>query len=153
MRSLQESLFGDNIKKNPTIREAYHLLAGDDGFRAGGMLLSWLFMEDKLIKYPNPYPHTTFGDGLAGLAGIIADLSCPLEKDYNKGNDCDWSKNAIKVLSKYVKRSWKQEFNKNFKITVRKSFLGKNKIDICMELYDSETGFINGFYEFTFGLN
>ena len=153
MKSLKESLFDDNIKKLPTIREAYCLLAGKDGTWVGGLPLGQMFMTGKLSKYPNPYYRDQVGDGLSGLLGVIVDLPVPSEKDYNKGINCDWGQNAMKVLGKYVKSSWKHEFSEKFEVNVRKSCLGKDMIEIRLELYNETHSCTNGFYQFTFKPN
>jgi len=153
MKSLQESLFDDNVKKDITIREAYCLLAGRDGMWVGGLPLGQMFMANKLSNYPNPYYRDQVGDGLSGLLGVITDLPVPSEKDYNKGVNCKWGQNAMKTLGKYIKRSWKHEFNEKFEINVRKSALGKDMIEIRLELMDEIHSSAIGFYQFTFKLN
>ena len=153
MKSLQESLFDDNIKKNPTIREAYCLLAGRDGMQAGGMMVGELFDSNKLRKYPEPYYQDMLGSGLAGLVGVVVDLPVPDKSDYNKGIYSDWSQGAMKVLRKYIKKSWLHHFDEYFGVNVRKSVLGKDMMDIRLELNDPETGSTNGYYQFTFKLN
>jgi hypothetical protein len=153
MKSLQESLFDNNIKKGITIRQAYCLLAGHERIQTVGMPIGQMFMVNKLSKYPNPYYEGHMGDGLVGLLGIITDLPVPLEKDYNLGIECDWGQNAKKVLGKYIRRSWKQEFDENFEVNVRESCLGKNMIEIRLELYNETHSYVIGSYQFTFKLN
>lgn len=153
MKSLQESLFDNNIKKNLTIREVYCLLVGHEGVWSGGLPIGQMFIASKLLKYPNPYYKDQVGDGIAGLLGVIVDLPVPSEKDYNKGINCDWGQNAMKVLKKYIKQSWRHEFDEKFEVNVRKSCLGKDMIEIRLELYNETHSCVNGFYQFTFKQN
>ena len=152
MKSLKESLFDNNIKKDVTIREAYCLLAGKDGIWAGGMPIGQMFMANKLLKYPNPYYRDQVSDGLAGLLGVIVDLPVPSEIDYNKGSKSKWSENAKNVLNKYIQRSWKPEFDKGFEVNIRKSVLGKDMIEILLEFRPCVSKALDGFYQFTFKL-
>lgn len=105
MKSLQESLFDDNIKKNPTIREAYGLLTGRTGFEVIGFEVGQMFNVDKLYDYPNPYYPDMLPPGVAGLLGLIVDQEPPTRKDFLIKGQSPWGTELKKKLTKYVKRS------------------------------------------------
>ena len=143
MKSLQESLFDkDLVKKDLTIRDTYELLDTNRGMTAVGFPIGQMFDINKLNKYARAYelPLQRASDSLQKLIGVIADLPVPDIKNYRKNG---WDDLAKKILSKYIKSTWKQEWN--------------NKVDIDLVYYANDyLGFIIGFghgegeFEFVF---
>ena len=118
MKSLQESLFDkDLMKKDLTIRSAYDLLDNSRGTAASGFPIGQMFNVDKIAKYPNPYTnyHLSGINSLDHLIGIIMDQPVPTKSDV-KTSDHKWCENLKKVLTKYVKRSWKMEWENKISI-------------------------------------
>jgi len=148
MKSLQESLFDDNIKKNPTIREAYCLLSGRAGFEVFGFEVGQMFNVDKLYDYPNPYYPDMFSPGVAGLLGLIVDQEPPTRKDFLVKGQSPWGAELKKKLTKYVKRSWKQEWDKKLEVII--DLFAPNSKIFSIEL-DFDHG--TGIYRFLFKLN
>ena len=148
MKSLQESLFDNNINKEVTIRQAYCLLAGRSGLEAFGFEVGQMFNVDKLYDYPNPYYPDMFSPGIAGLLGLIVDQEPPTRKDFLVKGQSPWGEELKKKLTKYVKRSWKQEWDKKLEVIIDQ-FAPNNKI-FSIEL-DFDHG--TGVYRFLFKLN
>ena len=148
MKSLQESLFDNNINKEVTIRQAYCLLAGRGGLEAFGFEVGQMFNVDKLYDYPNPYYPDMFSPGIAGLLGLIVDQEPPTRKDFLVKGQSPWGEELKKKLTKYVKRSWKQEWDKKLEVIIDQ-FAPNNKI-FSIEL-DFDHG--TGIYRFLFKLN
>ena len=148
MKSLQESLFDNNINKEVTIRQAYCLLAGRGGLEAFGFEVGQMFNVDKLYDYPNPYYPDMFSPGIAGLLGLIVDQEPPTRKDFLVKGQSPWGEELKKKLTKYVKRSWKQEWDKKLEVIIDQ-FAPNNKI-FSIEL-DFDHG--TGVYRFLFKLN
>ena len=118
MRSLQESLFDDNIKKNVTIREVCCLLAGNKGVEVYGFPVGQMFNPVKLLHYPNPYYPDILQELVANLLGIIVDEEPPTKGDFNVRGQSKWGENLKKKLGKYVKNYWKQEWEEKVQIII-----------------------------------
>lgn len=147
MKSLQESLFDDNIKKDLTIRQACDLAdePGIRGIRADGVPVGYLFDIKKLLKYPNPLELTNRLDSVNCLIGIIADQPIPSKSSNSELEK--WGENMKKVLSKYVARTWRKEWDDKIEVYIKNwsagSFTGYFSVIIS---YDGEAGT----YEFIF---
>lgn len=118
MKSLKESLFDKDLaKKDLTIRDVCDLLDNNRGAAAWGFPIGQMFNIDKIAKYPNPYTnyHLSGINALDHLIGIIMDQPMP-SKSNIKTSDHKWCENLKKVLTKYIKRSWKNEWDKKIKI-------------------------------------
>ena len=145
MKSLQESLFDkDLMKKDLTIRDVCDLLTSGKGVSAYGFSIGQMFNVGKVSKYPNPYTnyHLSGINSLDHLIGIIMDQPMPTKSNI-KISDHKWCENLKKVLTKYVRRPWKDEWDKKIKIYLIEysdNYFGVN-ID-----FDNNTGG----YEFAF---
>ena len=148
MKSLQESLFDDNIKKEVTIRQAYCLVAGRDGFEAYGFEIGQMFNPNKLCNYPDPYYPDMYAAGIAGLLGIIVDQTPPTRKDLLVKGQSEWGAELKKKLSKYVSRPWKQEWEDKVMIKVDSFAMNGRVISIEINL---DNGM--GVYRLTFKRN
>ena len=148
MKSLQESLFDNNINKEVTIRQAYCLLAGGAGFEVFGFEVGQMFNVDKLYNYSNPYYPDMLSPGIAGLLGLIVDQEPPTRKDFLVKGQSPWGEELKKKLTKYVKRSWKQEWDKKLEVIIDQ-FAPNNKIFSIELNFDHGTGI----YRFLFKLN
>jgi len=118
MKSLQESLFDKDLtKKDLTIRDVCDLLDVGEGIRAYGFSIGQMFNVDKIAKYPNPYIdyHLSGINSLDYLIGIIMDQPMPTKSNI-KTSDHKWCENLKKVLTKYVRRPWRDEWDKKIKI-------------------------------------
>ena len=118
MKSLKESLFDSNlVKKDLTIRDVWDLLDNDRGAVASGFPIGQMFNVDKVAKYPNPYTdyHLSGINTLDHFIGIIMDQPIPTKSNI-KTSDHKWCENLKKVLTKYVGRAWKDEWDKKIKI-------------------------------------
>lgn len=147
MKSLQESLFDDNIKKELTIRQTHDLVnePGIRGVRASGIPIGYLFVTNKLLKYPYPWEDANIIDSVNCLIGIIGDQPVPSKSSSSELEK--WGKNMKKVLSKYVARAWKKEWDDKIKVYIKNwstgSFSGYFSVIIS---YDYGAGT----YEFVF---
>lgn len=76
-----------------------------------------MFNIDKIEKYPNPYTnyHLSGINSLDHFIGIIMDQPIPTKSNI-KTSDHKWCENLKKVLTKYIKRSWKDEWEKKVSI-------------------------------------
>ena len=119
MKSLKESLFdSDLVKKSITIRDVCDLLDNNRGGAvASGFAIGQMFNVDKLAKYPNPYTnyHLSGINTLDHLIGIIMDQPMPTKSNI-KISDRKWCNDLKKVLTKYIKRSWKDEWEKKINV-------------------------------------
>ena len=155
MKTLKESLFDkDLVQKSAelTFGDVYGLLPdGEDGggrnnIEAMGFPIGQMFDPVKLMHYENKYDGN---DGnsiigaitpqLAALLGIIMNMSAPFEKDLGD-YDSKWGKNLKKILLKYIKRSWKDEFNKKLDIYLRKYIYRKTKLVAVWFNFDNYGG-------------
>jgi hypothetical protein len=145
---MTESLFDkDLVKKDLTIRDVYDLVTLGRGVSAYGFSIGQMFNVGKVSKYPNPYTnyHLSGINSLDHLIGIIMDQPIPTKSNI-KTSDHKWCENLKKILTKYVGRNWKDEWDKKKKkikiylIEYPDNYFGVN-ID-----FDNSTG---GF-EFTF---
>ena len=119
MKSLKESLFDNNIKKELTIRDVYELDRTSTGFGVTlhGVPIDHFFDIKKLLKYPNPYilSNVAVIASMVHLLGIVADQPAPI-KSTIKTSDHKWCENLKKILTGYIKRSWKDEWDKKINI-------------------------------------
>lgn len=144
MKSLQESLFDDNITKELTVRDACDLLDNNRGVSASGFSIGQMFNVDKIVKYDNPYTdyHLSGINALDHFIGIIMNQPMPTKSDV-KTSDRKWCDDLKKVLTKYVKRSWKFEWDKKVNV-----YLIEYPNDCFAVSIDFDSGV--GSYEFTF---
>lgn len=146
MKSLQESLFDDNIKKDLTIRDVCELnpTKTGRGITAIGMPIGQMFSAQKIRKYPHPYDiqNSSVYNLLDYFVGIIVDQPMP-SKSNIKTSDHKWCENLKKVLTKYVTRSWRSEWDKKINI-----YLIEYPNDGFAVSIDFECG--TGSYEFLF---
>lgn len=120
MKSLKESLFDDNITKELTIRDVYELdlTSAGLGLVLHGVPIDHFFDIKKLLKYPNPYilpNNMTAFAFMLHLLGIIADQSAPI-KSTIKTSDHIWCEVLKRILTGYIKRSWRYEWDKKINI-------------------------------------
>ena len=146
MKSLQESLFDDNIKKDLTIRDVCELnqTATGRGLIGMGIPIGHFFNVEKLKKYPNPYIDYYFSgvNSLDYLIGIIMDQPMPTKSNI-KTSDHKWCEKLKKDLTKYVSRSWKSEWDEKINI-----YLIEYPRDCFAVSIDFDHG--SGSYEFVF---
>jgi len=121
MKSLQESLFDDNIKKDLTIRDVCELnpTKTGRGIIAAGIPIGYFFSVDKLKKYPHPYDTTSNPEynSLDYLIGVIVDQPMPSTSNIKTYDyKWKWCENLKKTLTKYVTRSWRSEWDKKIDI-------------------------------------
>ena len=119
MKSLKESLFDDNIKRELTIRQTHDLAdePGIRGVRACGVPIGYFFDVKKLLRYPNPLDMDTRADSINCLIGIIADQ--PLPPKSNSSELEKWGENMKKILTKYVARAWKKEWDDKIEVYIK----------------------------------
>lgn len=119
MKNLQESLFDNNIKKVLTIRDVCVLNQANTGrgIIAGGIPIGYFFSIATLRKYPHPYDTTGNSEynSLDYLIGVIVDQPMPSKSDIKTSNT-KWCENLKKVLTKYVARNWRFEWNKKINV-------------------------------------
>ena len=130
MKSLQESLFDDNIKKNLKFRDVFDVKS-ENVFRIEGFDIFRMFSVNKVVKYENPLHISKDQPFAAGFLGIIGDLPMPKENEFNK--DCDWSKQAYKIIRKYISNSWKYEYDRSCKISLKGNH-DLSEIDVEFEM-------------------
>ncbi len=143
MKSLVESLFDNNIKKDLTIRQVCELSTSPRGIAAAGVPMGYFFNIKKLKEYENPFV-TNGSDVINCLIGIIADQPMPLLTGgmvWDKSNE--WCANLKKILTKYTSRNWRYEWDKKVNIFLIKYNNGMFGVSID---YDSGSGS----YEFIF---
>lgn len=134
MKSLQESLFDKDLaKKDLKFRDVYDIISRNETFRVVGTPITPMFSLPKVTKYKNPWARDIFPDFAAGLLGIIGDMPAPLEKDFNRGRSGSWCQKAMNILSKYITRSWKYEFDTAFEVYLWEEYI--NGVDsVTVEL-------------------
>lgn len=117
MKSLQESLFDDNIKKDLTIRQLCEISTSSRGITAVGVPIGYFFSVKKLLEYPNPYNWEKIASNnvLNYLIGVIVDQPMP-SKSNIKTSDHKWCENLKKALTKYIMRPWKNEWDKKINV-------------------------------------
>lgn len=144
MKSLKESLFDDNITKELTIRDAYDLLDNDRGIAASGFSIGQMFNANKIEKYNNPYTNYRLSgiNLLDHFIGIIMDQPAPTKSEVKTSNH-KWCENLKKVLTKYVNRSWRFEWDKKIDV-----YLIEKPNDCFAVSIDFDCG--TGSYEFIF---
>ena len=146
MKSLKESLFDNNIKKDLTIRDVCDLNQTNTGrgIIAAGMPIGQMFSAKKIRKYPHPYDiQNSSGLNLLDyFVGIIVDQPMPSKTDIKTSN-VKWCENLKKVLTKYVERGWRLEWDKKVDI-----YLIEYPNDCFSVSIDFDCG--TGSYEFLF---
>ena len=146
MKSLQESLFDDNIKKTLTIRDVCVLNQTNTGrgIIAHGMPIGQMFSAEKIRKYPHPYDtqNNSFYNLLDCLIGIIVDQPMPSKSEIRTSGET-WCNNLKKVLTKYIFRSWRSEWDKKCDV-----YLIEYPHDCFAVSIDFDCG--TGSYEFIF---
>ena len=143
MKSLAESLFDDDlVTKKFRIRDVYKLLENSRGIFASGFPISAMFDSNKVNEYPNPYHGSSLESvSIEHLIGIIADQEIP---DLDNSSRIEkWCKDLKKTLSKYIKRSWKKEWDD--KVNISLTYHTKYYLGICIEF-----GHGDGELEFVF---
>ena len=141
MKSLVESLFDkDLVKRKLTIRDGYKIM-DTVGIQTSGFHIGQMFDPVKLEHYPNKYDvdYIVITSAMTGLLGIIVDQPIP------KDNDEKWSDNLKKILTKYIKRSWKKEWDENIDIENVEIKLSNKKtkgIIVLIKMNDGLDGYI-----------
>lgn len=113
MKSLQESLFDNNLhEKEPSLRSLYKIRS-KGGMDVSGINILNFFSATKLSKYPFLYDRDNIPllTPTAGLFGIIVDMPVPTDEDFIKDEKSKWSKTLKDRLSKYIWPSYKDMYD------------------------------------------